>query len=208
MRFSLPISSRLVPILFAPAGLMLIVEAIRPASTLEQRLLAIALTLFCPELARMAGVDLKNIQEISAAQPCSLACLLEEDSRLALFYRVVVSTVVLELLGFYTALFSLPFGGAIVIMSQLWFNLLAGVQLEPSQVPSIVNFDAFDRVPVLLANSVGLSFLFLWPIQSIRVISASSLLILIVLFLVIKYSLPVIGPKVQASKEAGTKADN
>jgi len=190
MRSLLPISSRLVPVLFVPAGGLLIMQVIAPVSTIATKLLALALALFCPELAHMAGVDLKNVLTISSNQPS----LSEEDSRLTRFYNVVASTVALEVIGFYTALFSLPVGAAIIIASQLWFNLLADVQLVPEQASPIVHFGASERKLVIVANIVGLSFLLLWPIRAAQSFLASGLLILIVLFLLIKYGLPAIKP--------------
>ncbi len=188
MRSLLPVSSRLVPVLFVPAGVLLIMQVITPASTVATRGLALALALFCPELAHMAGVDLKNVLALFSNQPP----LSEEDSRLIRFYNVAASTIALELTGFYTALFSLPVGAAIIIASQLWFNLLANVQLEPDKTPPVVSFGASDRKPIIVANIVGLSFLLLWPIQTAQIFLASSLLLLIVLFLLIKYGLPTI----------------
>lgn len=187
MRSLLPVSSRFIPVLFFPAGLMLAVQAALTAA-IAHRLLSLALALFCLELARMASVDLKNVLALSSDQ----LFLLEEDSRLVWFYKIVASTIVLELTGFYAALLSLPLGAAVIMTSQLWFNLLAGVQLHPGQVPAIVSFGAFDRKLILIANSVGLSLICLWPMQSARIVSASGLLGLIALFLIVKYiALPV-----------------
>ena len=174
--FVMPLSVIFLP--FLPAGLGLLVRTVSSA-LLAERILALALTLFCIELARMAFVDLRNI---SAVAQQSL------DPRLQRFRKVTYSTIVLEVVGFYTALGSLPAGALIIIASQLWFNSLANIQLWPKAIPAVVSLPASDRLAVLIANGVGIGLLGLWPIQAVRTWSASGLLVLITLFLAIKYS--------------------
>lgn len=171
----MPLSAVFLP--FLPAGLALLIQAASPIP-LSERLLALALALFCPELAYMAFVDLKNIVAIAHQQ----------DSRLKRFARVTHSTIVLETVGFYTALVSLPVGAVIIIASQLWFNLLADIQLWPEASPAIVSWPPSRRRAVLIANGLGLGLLGLWPIQEIRIWLTSGLLTLATLFLVLKYS--------------------
>ena len=188
----------LIPILFTPAGMGLLLQAFSSASTADT-LLAIALALFCPELARMAIVDLENVAAIAnrLAENCSQTEIsaLQQDSRLLRFYRVVISTIVLETTGFYIALWSLVFGAAIVIVSQLWFNLLAGIQLWPQAAQPITSFGIVDRSLVLIANVLGLGMLLVWPIEMLRLYAAVGLLLLILLFLAIKYTLPAAQPQ-------------
>lgn len=165
-------------LLFLPAGLGLAVEFLT-VQTNAERLLLLALLLFCPELAYMAWVDFTNIQ--AAAQ-------VSEDSRLSLFYKIVFSTFVLELLGFYGALVSLQWGGIIVIFSQLWFNLLAKIQLSPGEAIAIEPFGIAQRLPVLIANGLAIVLFLLWPIASVRLWLALILLLLIMGFLLLKYA--------------------
>ncbi len=179
----------LVPVLFLPAGLGLLTEIFAPVTTAE-RLLAAAIALFCPELARMALVDLSNVAAVS--QQAEQMAEQPRDSRLDRFRAVTISTIVLEIAGFYLAMLSLPWGAIAVIFSQLWFNLLADVQLYPSQTPAIVPFGRADRRAVLLANGIGLGLLGLWPWQEIRIWLASGLFLLITIFLLIKYVVPQI----------------
>ncbi|MEL6158680.1 MAG: hypothetical protein AAGJ95_09285 [Cyanobacteria bacterium J06554_11] len=184
MRFS----HRLIPFLFLPAGLGILLRLIQ-ATSLAEGLLAIALILFCPELARMALVDVSNLTAIAQQQ---------QDTRLDRFRNVVNSTIVLELAGFYIAFFSLPAGAIIVIFSQLWFNLLAGIELHPKSVPSVTSLGIPERTPLLIANGLGLFLLglwVLWPNSNIRTGSAAGLSLLITLFLGLKYLLPSIGAK-------------
>lgn len=166
-----------IPLLFVPAATGLVWQCWQ-TPLLAERLLSGGLLLFCIELAIMARVDFENIHAVT---------LQAEDSRLGHFYQIVFSTVVLELLGFYGAAISLQWGGVLIIVSQLWFNLLAKVQLFPGQSPAVVAFGIPERVPVLLANGVGLMLLGVWFVQSIRIWLAAGLLGLIIIFLLLKY---------------------
>lgn len=178
----------LVPLLFLPAGLGLLLQSVAgladslaDSSTVAQRLLSLTLALFCPELTRMAIVDLNNIAAVSESS---------EESGLRRFNRVVVSTVVLEGAGLYAALVSLQWGAIAIIFSQIWFNLLAGIQLHPEQSPSITQLGISGRRTVLAANALGLGLMALWSIQAIRIWLAGGLLMLTTLFLLIKYGWP------------------
>ncbi len=174
----------LIPLLFLPAGLGLLVQSVAGSAgstTVAQRLLSLALALFCPELIRMAIVDLNNIAAVSESS---------KDSRLRRFNGAVVSTVVLEAAGLYIALVSLQWGAIALIFSQIWFNLLAGIQLHPEQSPSIAPLGIAGRRTVLAANALGLGLMALWPIQAIRIWLAGGLLTLITLFFLIKYGWP------------------
>ncbi|MEL6554469.1 MAG: hypothetical protein AAFQ63_13515 [Cyanobacteria bacterium J06621_11] len=163
--------------LFFPAGLGLSIQLLQ-VKTHAERLLALSLLIFCLELAHMAWVDFKTIQTVSQAS---------EDSRLKLFFKVVFSTVVLEVFGFYGALVSLRWGGIVVIASQLWFNLLAKVQLWPGKTPAVEAFGISQRLPVLVANSLSVVLLLFWAIPENRIWLSMALLILIISFLFIKY---------------------
>jgi hypothetical protein len=219
---------RFTPILFLLPGLGLLFQAVTSA-TLAERLLGLALTLFCPELARMAQVDLDNIAVIlersghspinsgfagkvtglisqlqlassSAQPPDSELCpepiekqadlAARQDSRLSHFYKVTLSTIALEVVGFHLALLSLQWGALMIIFSQLWFNMLAAVQLFPYETPAVTPFGIAERQAVLAANILGFGLLCCWPVQSAQVWLALGLLVLIALFLAIKYVVP------------------
>ena len=160
-------------VLFFPAGLGLAFQCLH-LQTNAERLLALALLIFCPELAHMVWVDFKNIQAVSQVS---------EDSRLSLFYKIVFSTFVLELLGFYTSFVSLHWGGIIIIASQLWFNLLAKVQLWPCKTPAVEAFGIAERWPVLAANGLGVVVLLFWPVAEVRLWLSLTLLFLVLGFL-------------------------
>jgi hypothetical protein len=200
MRLPQPWMVKFLPLVFLPAWLGLIVQAVT-ADEMAERLLSLALMLFCPELGYMARVDFENILAIANASPDNAkpdnaspdnASPKESkadlpDIRLNHFYKVTTSTIVLEIVGFYTALFNLPVGAVLIIASQLWFNLFAGVQLWPTKVPAITDFGIANRKSVLIANGIALTLLCFWPIASVQLFVALGLLVLITLFLFIKY---------------------
>lgn len=211
--------SQLVPFFLLPAEIGLLTQIATVPST-AQKILAIALALFCPELTRMAWVDLRDATAVenrvketvseSAKPPEEVAHVQKEtpperklagqtkdriatqtkpqtDKQITRFRRVVISTIVLEATGFYLAWRSLPVGAIVIIFSQLWFNLLAGVQIHPAAQPPVVPFPLSRRKAVLVANAIALSLLCLWPISAIRQIIAIGLLTLISIFLIVKY---------------------
>lgn len=191
MRFRCFNTRGFIGTLFLPAGIGLLIQTLY-AVTLAEKILALALALFCPELARMACVDLENIKAVTQQCPAqSTKGLPTEDSGLSHFFTTTASTIVLEITGFYIALISLPLGAIIIIFSQLWFNLFARIQLWPDKIPAITPFGIAKRWPVLMANTLGLGLISLWPmLTSARIWLASGLLTLIIVFLVIKYAIP------------------
>lgn len=181
---------------------------------LAERLLSLAIALFCPELARMAQVDLDNIAMVlcrngygaskngwasrivtvlkpellsTSESPSTSKPSSTQDTCLKLFYKVTLSTIVLEITGFYLSLWSLQWGAMTIIFSQIWFNVLAKVQLYPDEMPAVVPFGVSQRRSVLVANALGFGLLCAWSIQAAQVWLAVGLLVLVALFLVIKY---------------------
>lgn len=202
-----PTLRKMVPFLFLPAGIGLLFE-IAIAPTTAQKILALALAIFCPELTRMAWIDLKNIEAltlaepvpaavnavsptaIAAAQPKTTEPAAEQSwqtQQLKRFHAAVVSTIVLEATGYYLTLVSLHVGATAIILSQVWFNLLAAVQLHPAKTVPVISFGIRERQAVLAVNAITVGLLCLWPIPSMRLELAVALLSLITLFLVIKY---------------------
>lgn len=199
--------------LYLPASVGLLRQSVLLQS-LPERLLSLALTLFCIELARMAVVDLDNAAAIASNQITAAQGDTEEDTEedtegntpenadknadekaLSKFRAVVNSTVVLELIGFYGSLGFVASGAAVVIFSQLWFNLRVNVQLWPGLNPAVTPFELQQRIPVLVANILALLLVSLWFISSWQLWLASGLLILITCFLLVKYCLPSAQPK-------------
>jgi hypothetical protein len=165
-------------LLFFPASLGLLAQVFR-GNELSHQLLALALLLLCIDQARMAVVDLEQIGQVKQRV---------QDTRLDNFYRATVSTIVLELLGFYGSHIWLGWGAILVLLSQVWFNVLAGAQLQPSEENPIQTWGISERRIVLIADGVGIILVCLWIAQIIPFWMASGLLAMVLIYGWVKYS--------------------
>jgi hypothetical protein len=161
----------------AIAGLL---QQITVATAIPHRCLAIALFILCLDQTRMAIVDRLNIQTLQ--QRAITAPTLQR------FSWVTDTTIALELVGFYLSWQWLGWGCAIVLLSQLWFNLLAGVQLLPESDPPIQPWGIKDRAIVLAADSLGLLLAILYALKIQPLAMAIALLAMVLLYVLIKYS--------------------
>ncbi|OUC15706.1 MAG: hypothetical protein B0A82_05410 [Alkalinema sp. CACIAM 70d] len=176
--------SIIVSLLFLPAivGLSTLVIA---SVDWANRGLAIALLLLCVDQCRMAIVDLENV---ALVQNLILAKPLAQDTRLTRFYGVTIATIAIELLGFYSAIGWLGWGAAIVLLSQVGFNLWAGIQLQPQESSApIVPWGIRDRFPVLLADGLGIGLVGCWLAGVQPLIMALGLLAMVLIYGVVKY---------------------
>lgn len=171
----------LLGLLFLPASLGLLSQAIG-ASDLSQQLLAFAFFLFCLEQGYMAMSDLQQVAEVREQV---------QDDRVSRFYWVTVTTIGMELAGFYAAWVWLGPGAIGVLLSQIWFNTLAGVQLHPGQSDPIRTYGVIDRLPVLIADGVGLLCVSLWLARVAPIAMAGGLFGMVLLYGVIKYFVPL-----------------
>jgi hypothetical protein len=160
----------------AIAGLL---QQIAVAQTIAQRCLVIALFILCLDQTRMAIVDWLNIQTLQQRASKSPA--------LQRFTWVTGTTIGLELAGFYLCWVWLGWGSAVVLLSQLWFNLLAGVQLVPESDPPIQPWGIGDRAIVLAADSLGLGLACLYARNIQPLATAIGLLAMVLLYVLIKY---------------------
>lgn len=179
-------SSRWVPRLifagFFPAGVGLAWRVSQPP-ILPHQLLALGILLLSIEQARMAVVDL---QEIAAVEE-TLSVQTHEKTKLVGFKQVTISTILLELLGFYVAVFGLGYGSMIVLGSQLFFNIFASIKLDLQSECLIQDCPWFARKDVLIADSLGCLLVSLWLLNIWALWIAISLLILVVLYICLKY---------------------
>jgi hypothetical protein len=164
----------------------------------SHRLLAWALLLLCADQARMAIVDLTNIATLKTPVGQS------HDPRLRRFQWVTWSTIGLELLGFYSAAFgphplALGWGGWIVLFSQVWFNSLAAVQLNPGGAIALEPWGIPQRWPVLLADALGLVMVSLWLAQVQELAMAIALLVMVAAYGIIKYGSKLVPTPSQSS---------
>jgi hypothetical protein len=172
-------------LLFFPACFGLLVQVIGHIGvswSADRPLLALALLLLAIDQARMAVVDLTQVAAVELQ-------LQAPDARLSRFYRVTLSTIILELLGFYGALANLGGGAALVLLSQIWFNLLADIQLQPDTGEPIRAWGIADRLPVLVADAVGLILVILWLTGVAPLFMAAGLLGMVLLYGGLKYGL-------------------
>lgn len=143
---------------------------------LDSLCIALALTFLCVDQWRMALVDLNNICQVN-----------QNDQRIKRFRLVTVLTISIELMGFYLAWIQLGAGTVLVLISQLFFNTAAKIQLYPDSVESIQPFGLKERSPVLIANTVALGLVTLWQADQFRSVTAALLLGMVVTYLAIKY---------------------
>ena len=141
---------------------------------LDQRLLSMAIFLLSLDLWIMAIFDLQQVARVRA--------LLVSDARLDRFYAVTMMTIVVEWVGMYGAQGSLWVGAAVILMSQIGFNLFAGVQLLPDQTEPIVIFGIRDRALVLVADSVGVGLVSLGMAGVMPLGMASGLLGMVIIY--------------------------
>jgi hypothetical protein len=144
---------------------------------LAHRLLAMALLLLGLDQTRMAIVDLTHIQQLKP----------DATAPLKRFEVITWSTIGLELVGFYLSWQWLGWGSALVLLSQIWFNLLAAVQLAPESDPAIQPWGMKDRAIVLAADSLGLLLSVLYALNIQPLAMAIGLLGMVLLYGLIKY---------------------
>jgi len=142
-------------LLFFPASLGILRQIIA-GNELSHQLLALGLLLFSLEQARMAVVDLQQVGEAKKQV---------QDSRLDSFYTITVSTIIIEILGFYTAAVWLGWGIILVLLSQVWFNLFAGIQIQLSPEIVIQSCGIPQRSLVLIGDVLGLILIALWMMR-------------------------------------------
>ena len=100
---------------------------------------------------------------------------------------IALLTIVIELIGFYLAWQYLALGMGVFLISQLFFNTAANLQLHPGSHDPIRPFPTQARWPVLLANGVALSLIALWQANQFRQLMSSLWLGMVVIYLAVKY---------------------
>ncbi|NJN49113.1 MAG: hypothetical protein HC805_04125 [Alkalinema sp. RL_2_19] len=189
-------SHRLLITLFGGAGVGLLIHIVT-APTLAARLLAIALLLLGLDQTRMAIVDLENIATVRQIPDCA------SQPQLTRFDWMTRSTIAFELIGFYVSSQWLAWGCICVLLSQVWFNLLAGVQLLPTTEQPIQPFGIRDRAVILVADSLGIGLASGYAAEIQPCGMAIGLLSMVCLYGMIKYW-PII-PKLPIHSENTSK---
>ncbi|MDF5724748.1 MAG: hypothetical protein PUP91_30675 [Rhizonema sp. PD37] len=142
-------------LLFFPASLGILRQIIW-SQELTHQLLASAVFLFSIEQARMAAKDLQDIA-VAKAQV--------KDIRLETFSRITISTIFIELLGFYISSVWIGCGLIVILLSLVWFNLFAGVKIYLGEETVIQDWRISERFIVLIADAIGLVLVSLWMLQ-------------------------------------------
>ncbi|KAF3888115.1 MULTISPECIES: hypothetical protein [Nostocales] len=142
-------------LLFFPANLCILRQVLW-GQELSYQVLAVGIFLFCIEQARMAAWDLQQIAEAKKQV---------RDRRLDTFLKITTSTIFIELLGFYTASIWLGWGSILILLSQVWFNLFAGVKIDTSSQIVLQSWKISERYSVLIADFLGLVLVSLWMLQ-------------------------------------------
>lgn len=142
----------LIFFLFFPASLGVLGQVFQP-QMLHHQLLAWGLFLLAIDQAKMAVLDLEQIETITHQTL---------DPRLTRFYWVTTSTIVIELIGFYLAARYLGVGILLVLGSQVWFNALVRIRIDPTQINPIQTKPYLEKVLLFLANLLGMGLISLW----------------------------------------------
>jgi hypothetical protein len=124
---------------------------------LSYQLLAIGFVLLAIDQARMAVIDLDQIAIVRSQVGVQVG-----DQRLLKLYYLTIFTIILELSGFYLAWSRLGWGIEIVLLSQVIFNALATIQLQPILEPPIAARSWQTRSPILVGNLLAMVLVGLW----------------------------------------------
>jgi hypothetical protein len=171
----LPIAGMMF-LFFFPACLGIFRQVIL-GDELGHQLLALGMFLFCIEQARMATQDLRQIAEAKEQV---------KDIRLKTFSLITISTIIIEILGFYTSSIWLGWGSVLILMSQFWFNLFAAIKICLGTEVTIQSWEISERLPVLIANVIGLVLISLWMSQIASLWIAGVLFGMVLLYCSIK----------------------
>jgi hypothetical protein len=183
IKFTMQLISIIIFLCFFPACIGILNQAIW-GTELTNQIIAIAMCLFCIEQARMA---VKDLQKITEAQK------ILTDIRLDYFCFITVTTIIVELLGFYTSTLWLGWGSIIILLSQIWFNLLAAIKIQSLSQTSTKNpieiikpWTISERLPVLIADILGLVLVSFWILKFASFWISLILCTMVVIYLGIK----------------------
>ncbi|GBF81404.1 hypothetical protein [Aphanothece sacrum] len=173
-------SISLIPVillLFFAASLGMVWQIFH-SHTLTEKILAFSLFLASIEQGRMAKVDLDQIVQVKQHI---------EDSRLTHFSLVTITTIIVELMGFFCAFFLPYWGTLIIILSLAGFNLFAGIRLHPNEEIMIEPWGVLPRLPILLADGLGLVLVSLAMLPFTPLVMVLLLLTIFLIYGWIKY---------------------
>ena len=147
--------SQIIFLLFFPACLGILKQVIWNTE-LTHQLLAFGIFIFCIEQANMANQDLEQAANAKTKV---------KDARLDIFYRITIITIIIELIGFYLSSIWLGWGSFIILIGLIWFNIFANIKINNSANNIIKNWNIPERLPILIANLVGLILVSMWMLN-------------------------------------------
>ncbi|MEL6460938.1 MAG: hypothetical protein AAFQ91_22310 [Cyanobacteria bacterium J06621_15] len=148
--------SRIIFLLFFPACIAILLNQVILGYELTHQLLASGIFFLCIEQANMANQDLQKTAD---------AKVKIQDSRLDNFQKTTITTIIIELTGFYLS--SIWLGGLILILiGIIWFNVLVKIKIEITASNIIIQpWKITDRLTVLIADVIGLILASLWILR-------------------------------------------
>jgi hypothetical protein len=139
-------------LLFFPACLGILKQVIC-SSELTHQLLAVGIFLLCIEQANMAHQDLQKVADAKNQV---------QDARLDNFKTTTNITIIIELIGFYLSSIYLGWGLILILIGIIWFNLFANIKIDVSAENIIQTWNITERLPVLIADVIGLILTSFW----------------------------------------------
>ncbi|WP_017296153.1 hypothetical protein [Geminocystis herdmanii] len=193
-------------ILFFPASFGLLWQSLT-LNNLSEQLISFSFFLFSLEQARMAFVDITSYslgksnnsynydiltqeikQESQKVNLTSQDTIFDgENNNLSQFLFVIISTIIIELFGFYLSLFSLGWGAIFVVISLIWFNSLAPLKVLETDKFSLTNYTFSDKIFILFADFICLVLMSLWVINFYPLTIAFIILFITLTFAGVKY---------------------
>lgn len=163
--------------LFFPASFGLLWQSLT-LNNLSEQLISFAFFLFSLEQARMAFIDITSYY---------MGKLNNVNDNLSKFLFVIISTITIELFGFYLALFSLGWGAIFVLISLIWFNSLAPLKVLEIDNFSLTDYSVSDKIIILLADIICIVLMSLWVINFYPLTIAFIILFITLTFAGVKY---------------------
>jgi len=147
----------------------------------SDQFISLGFFLFCLEQSRMGVIDLSSY---------GLAKNNFNNKFLSSYYIVLVVTIILELIGFYSSLFSLAVGAIVVLLSQVWFNCFARIKISIEDKIRVEKWGIKRRLGELGGDFLGLILVGLWSLNIYPMIMASLMLTMTLVYGFLKYIKP------------------
>ncbi|BDA40129.1 hypothetical protein [Candidatus Atelocyanobacterium thalassae] len=168
----------MILLLFSFAGVNIFYQ-LTISTNWNDQILCLTIFMMCLEQAKMATVDFTNIR---------ISKKYLRDPQLDNFLIITSITITMELLGFYLVSFSKDWSIAIILISLIFFNSFAKINILVLKIISIECSGIFQRISVLTANYLGLGIMILKMFNFFPIIMSLILLSMTLAYITIKYS--------------------